>query len=233
MDKLRVLAFTTSRCRPFYLRCCLLQMAQQSYGVDHAIYMNAPQTASEPEFFNYKTLLEDITPAPGHQIFLGYGLSLKPHLNHIEALKLSTIDHYDLFLKVDDDDVYHKNYVKAVVDSYLEHLWDFSGSFTQGLVNQGQWLPERCYHSLGLTEKDKQLGVIPMMPPTFAFSKKAIKAIMDLDLGLIADPAQFEDIIWRQFLTVDPRFKVHFRDQSEYVYQVHEHNFSASNEIKV
>ena len=204
-------------------------MAQQTYPVDHAVYINAKP---DQAFTDYTSLLADIQARDNQKIMLKFGPSLRPHLNHVEALNLAHLEDYDLFLKVDDDDVYRSGYVESVVKSYKEHHWDFSGSFTQGLINKEQWHPNQRYNSLGLSPKDEALGVIEMMPPTFAFSKNAIDAIISFDLQAVEDPDQFEDILWRQFLTADSRFKIHFRDQSEYVYQLHGQNYCLSQEVK-
>ena len=75
-----------------------------------------------------------------------------------------------MFLKIDDDDIYLPRYVEDVVNDYLEKKWDFSGSSSQGLLNQHEYEKDKVYQ-LDYTLFDKTLYSI--MPGTLAFSKKA------------------------------------------------------------
>ncbi|MFT5171785.1 MAG: hypothetical protein ACI9BD_001563 [Candidatus Marinamargulisbacteria bacterium] len=224
--QLKVLAFTTSRQRPYMLRCCLLQMQSQTYPVDHAIFINTPEAVSETDPANSISLLQDITPAPKSAIILGYGKSISPHHNHIAAMSLANIDDYDLFLKIDDDDIYKTGYVAEVVTDFIKNKWDFSGTFSNGLLHDNHWLPNQKHKSLGLQQEDIDLGVLEMMPPSYALSRNGIKKIQQAEI----DPTDtvFEDILWRRLLTEDPQIKVQLRAKSSLIYQVHDKNFSRS-----
>ena len=40
------------------------------------------------------------------------------------AVQQFNIEDFDLFLKIDDDDIYLKDYVKFIVQDYQKYLWD-------------------------------------------------------------------------------------------------------------
>ncbi|MBT6121515.1 hypothetical protein HOH45_08650 [bacterium] len=217
----RVLAITTSRDRPHFIRYCALQMAMQSVSVDHAIFINAKDPANHRK--NYISLLDDIDPR--NTLFLGFGQSIVPHHNHCAAMGLADrLDDYDIILKIDDDDLYRHTYVEEVLQSYDEHNWDFSGSHSEGILNKRERHTHTRHESLGLKERDIELGVPPMMPNSFALSKKAVKAVRSLDIPY--DKFIYEDVIWRRFLVGAPEFKVVKRDVSGVTYNIHGLNHS-------
>lgn len=141
-------------------------------------------------------------------------------------MSLANIDDYDLFLKIDDDDIYKTGYVAEVVTDFIKNKWDFSGTFSNGLLHDNHWLPNQKHKSLGLQQEDIDLGVLEMMPPSYALSRNGIKKIQQAEI----DPTDtvFEDILWRRLLTEDPQIKVQLRAKSSLIYQVHDKNFSRS-----
>ena len=218
---LRILAFTCTRDRPFFTRCCVLQMQQQTYPVDHVIYINHPEARNRSDLYNYISLLEDIVPQHG-TITIRYGRSGTQQFNHLQALALAAHDDYDLYLKIDDDDVYRRNYVRSAAADLQKNGWDFSGSHAQGLIDGPKWGRNNCVSQLGMEPEDIRLGVIEMMPSSYAFSRKAIDVIRRIP----ADIDMNEDILWRRKLTVDTGIKVHLRQHSGMAYHLHGRNVS-------
>jgi hypothetical protein len=218
---LRVLAFTCSMERPFFLRCCALQMRQQTYPVDHCIYINHPEAGASSDHYNYISLLMDLVPQQG-RLLLRYGRSGTQQFNHMQALRLADLNQYDLFLKIDDDDVYRQDYVQRVVDDYLAHAWDFSGGASQGILDGPKWgRRNRCTH-LGMEPEDLRIGVAKMMPSSYAFSRKALALIQEVP----GDQTVNEDILWRRLLTANAEIKTCFREKSRMAYHLHGKNFS-------
>lgn len=218
---LRVLAFTCTSGRPYYLRCCVLQIQQQTYPVDHVIYINHPDAQDRADPYNYISLLNDLAPHHG-TLTIRYGRSGTQQFNHMQALELADLDRYELFLKIDDDDVYRRGYVQEVTADYLHNQWDFSGTHAQGIMDGSKWGPRnRCGH-LGMEPEDISLGVPEMMPSSYAFNHKAIDVISDIAASIEKN----EDILWRRQLTVDTNIKVHVREQSGMAYHLHGKNVS-------
>jgi hypothetical protein len=220
-DAVRVLAFTCSRDRPVLLRHCILQMRSQSYPVDHAVYINGD--------CDTRALYEDLASP---RLVLRFGPTATNHVNHLRALGAVDYERYDLFCKVDDDDVYRLDYIEGVVEDFLAHRWDYSGAHADGLVSGRRWLPSVRSQSLGLSPADRDLGVIEVMPPTTAFSRRGIEQILGLgDTCPEADATwrsdDFEDIGWRRAIA-RAKLRQAVRGESRFVYHVHDRNVSTA-----
>ena len=161
----RVLALSCSRERPLMLRHCIMQMLQQTYPIDHAIYVNSPDNCdSHCSSRAYKRILADLNEL---RVKVTYGPTRSPHGNYLAAIDQICIEHYDLFLKIDDDDIYFSNYVADVVNDFELRAWDYSGSASDGHLN-GHRLIDNSFQSLGLADEDLELGIPEIMPPTLA-----------------------------------------------------------------
>lgn len=217
----RMLAFTCTMGRPFFIRCCALQIQQQTYPVDHVIYINHPDAQDRSDPYNYISLLEDIAPQHG-TITIRYGRSGTQQFNHLQALALAAHDDYDLFLKIDDDDVYRRNYVRNVALDQQKNDWDFSGTHAQGLIDGPRWGKLNRVSQLGMEPEDIRLGVAEMMPSSYSFNQKALNVIREIPVSINAN----EDILWRRKLNTDETIKVHVRKQSGMAYHLHGKNVS-------
>ena len=224
----RVLAFTCSKHRPLFIRHSVLQVQSQTHPTDHAVYINSPSAKNAEDKTNYQELLKDITPKEGTSIQIGYGNSVNQHNNHIAALNMIKINDYDLFLKIDDDDIYKTNYVSDIVNSFNSDSWDFSGEYAHGILNGIHLEKNVILKCLGENENDKKHNVIPMMPGTYAFSRKAIQYIIDE----INCKNIFEDPLWRLLMTQKEDIKVECRDSKNYIYHIHGNNISTGHLLK-
>ncbi len=223
----RVLAFTSSRHRPILLRHCIMQMQRQSYPVDHVIYVNSTERETDAHTaLDYGILLEDLCHNR-ERLKIAYGPSGTPHQNHLKAIGLAQIDHYDLFLKVDDDDVYLQDYVLGVVRDFERHSWDYCGGPSRGHLNGFRWKPNGVLTGLGLAEGEKKLGIPDIMPPTLALSQRALRS-----LTLIKDNGKFEDSQWRRHLVQVPGMIMTSRDEQHFIYHIHGENISTGSWYK-
>jgi len=202
-------------------------MQQQTYPVDHVIYINHPDARDSSDPYNYISLLEDIAPQHG-TLTIRYGRSGTQQFNHLQALALAAHHDYDLFLKIDDDDIYRRNYVRHVAIDHQKHGWDFSGTHAQGLIDGPKWGRMNCVSQLGMEPEDISLGVIEMMPSSYAFSRKALNVIRGIPTAIDKN----EDILWRRKLTADEGIKVHRREHSGMAYHLHGKNVSTWDSYK-
>jgi hypothetical protein len=219
----RVLAFTCSRHRPLMLRHCIMQLQRQTYPPDQAIYVNSPDDdTADCTSLRYDLLLDDLRAGAANKIVIRYGRSQSYVENHLLALSLIDIGNYDLFLKIDDDDLYLRHYVEGVVSDFEARRWDHSGTVTRGLLNGRRWREQHVQSDLGLAEIDLGLGVVPYMPPTLALSRKAIAAI------IAASPEhwQIEDVYWRRLLAQRRDLVGAVRTDRNFVYNIHGGNLS-------
>ena len=158
-----------------------MQMQRQIYPADHVIYVNSPEKAAEDfTTLNYQVLLDDWVANSSSLLNIGYGPTLTPQGNYIAALSQITLDRYDLFLKIDDDDIYLQDYVMNVVRDYETRKWDYSGSRSDGHLNGHRWRPNVVIASLGLSDEDHQSGIPDVMPSSLALSRQGIETILNL-----------------------------------------------------
>ena len=184
--------------------------------------MNSPeeQTGSDTSL-NYETLLEDVCRNTEGRTKIAFGPSGTYHQNYLNAIRLAQIDDYDLFLKVDDDDVYLRDYVLGVVKDFEQCRWDYSGGFSQGHLNGYRWKPDVMLRGLGLPEGEANMGIPNIMPPTSAFSRKALRELL-----VVKDNGNFEDIQWRRHLVQIPGIVMRTRDEQNFIYNIHGGNIS-------
>lgn len=223
---MNVLAFTASKNRPFLLRHCVMQMRLQTHPVMHGIYLNSDEGRIED--FDYTDLLSDIPFNDRHKLKLYGDKTLSQHQNHMKAItQVPDWESYDLFVKIDDDDIYRTHYIESIVESYKTHAWDFSGTVAHGVLNGSNWDLKQTIEDL----RDRTEPETPerpyMMPPTFAFSKKAIELLMQ-----IQDIQGWEDPVWFDTLTETPGIVVHKREQSHFSLHIHGQNVSTSHHFK-
>jgi hypothetical protein len=221
----RALAFTCSRHRPVMLRHCIMQFQRQSYPIDHAIYVNSPEDElPDRTSLHYEALLDDVRKGESGKVRIAYGKSKTPHENNIAVLRMMDIDDYDLFFKIDDDDIYLRSYVEDVVDDFLVNRWDYSGTCSHGLLNGHRWSPQKIQQDLGLAQEDLDLRIPGFMPPSAAFSRKAIRAILQAPGSDL-----IEDIHWRRLLARTPDLIIALRDDRNFVYNIHGGNMSTAS----
>ncbi|MDC0036994.1 hypothetical protein OAJ27_01960 [bacterium] len=216
----KVLVFTASAKRPIYLRHCLLQMQQQTYPLDHAVYLNSPEYKSpDTDPHNYMSLVDDIVITKGKKIHIGYGPTASHHKNHMAALTLVNWEDYDLFFKVDDDDVYRSTYIQDAVTHFQEHQWDFSGEISHGHILKDSW--NKTVHIGKIKQSKKNTVEKNFLAPAFSFSKKSMKMIMGIKN--ISGP---EDVVWNKYLQEAKNIKTMVRPDLNFTYHIHDNNIS-------
>tara|TARA_B100001989_G_C24525527_1_gene458436 strand:- start:1073 stop:1699 length:627 start_codon:yes stop_codon:yes gene_type:complete len=201
-----------------------MQLQMQSYPCSHGIYINADTYKDASDATNYCLLLNDINITKGSVVKILYGKQTHQHFNHMIALNQFSIDDYDLFLKIDDDDIYRLDYVKHVVQDFESNHWDFSATCSTHVIKNSQidFLDKMFF----LKSKDKLHGHVldETMPGTYAFSKKAIKKIMDNGSAYQWD-TNYEDPLWLKWMIEDSEIKCAYRDSKDYTYIIHADNY--------
>ncbi len=207
------------------LRHCIMQMQNQSYPTDHVIYVNSPhETTSDYTTVGYEGIVSDLVLNSRSLLKISYGPSKTTHDNHMVALNLVSLFDYDLFLKIDDDDIYLRDYVRTVMYDFELRQWDYSGTVSNGYLNGYRWRPGTRLSSLGLGEEDHRLGIPDVMPPTTAFSRKAVCALHKLKSsgGVV-------DLQWRRHLARTPGIRMAARSDTNFIYNVHGGNISTGS----
>lgn len=210
----KVLCFTTSYKRQKFLRGTILDILNQSYdNIVHSINLTSDK--------NKKNYLDEIIfdDLVSDRVKIIYSKNLHQHYNHINAiLGVENYEDFDIFIKIDDDDIYKKNYVLNIVDFFNNNDVDMVSSKLKYQLN-GDLIFVGDYHNLGANPKNCDFK----MPFTFAFNKKSLELIKNLNYIY-----GFEDNMWRDSWC--DKVKIMEIDNTENViWNIHGKNTSTSD----
>ena len=115
------------------------------------------------------------------------------HFNNMDTIRaISDYESYDLFIKMDDDDIYKSGYVENIVKLFTENptIDTTSSRISYQLNGANLYYSEVGYDSLGGNPGNSTYH----MPMSFAFNKKGLDAIINLTLN---DVCGHDDMMWR------------------------------------
>ena len=190
MSEKKVLCFTTSFKRYKMLRGCIRDIANQTY---ENIFHSVNITYNNSLGFEYQNdkqkkmefIFDDLKTEKNKFIF---SENTYQHINHIKAItSVENFEDYDLFVKIDDDDIYKKDYVKTIVEFFETNDYDVITSKINYQLNGGNIFTGdyECYF-----ENPQNCSF--KMPMTFAFNLTALKHILN-----ITEIEYWEDQMWR------------------------------------
>ena len=189
---MKVLIFTSSYYkRPYMLRQSILSGMNQSYeNIIHSINITSDSTTLTKDFSPlYKDLSGKfiINQSANSQ----YGFS---HFNNMNTIRfVPDWEIYDLFVKMDDDDIYKKYYVENIVNHFKVNsdIDIVSSKITYQLNGYDLYVRDvDKYDNLGGNPGDTNYA----MPLTFAFTKRALNTIINLTVN---DVNGHDDMMWR------------------------------------
>ena len=218
MNEPKVLIFTCSFQRPHMLRQCMFSIKNQSY---RNIYHSINVTYNKDNITkNYDVLYDDLFD---DTISLKYSENSCQYKNYVTAItNVTDYETYDLFIKVDDDDIYKKDYVKNIIQSFQkDETIDILSSKAKYQLN-GYNVYHGLYRNLGGNPEKYDF----MMPPTFAFNKKALDCIIPTNNIY---PDNFEDIAWRNIWAQHTLIHKEVDNTMNWIWHIHGKNISTSN----
>ena len=113
----RILCFTTSYRRPYMLYNCIRNILTQSFA-DFTYYVNI--NIDHPnEQGSYKILLEEFKA--DKRLHIMYTQNASQHQNYLKPINMAGRDKYNVYVKIDDDDIYKTNYLSTVLTAYKKH----------------------------------------------------------------------------------------------------------------
>jgi len=228
MSGLKVLVFTSAYYkRAYMMRQSILSCMNQTYkNLVHSVNITLDKTSVTQNLF---PLYEDLSENNGKLIitytenYNHYGFS---HFNNMAAIRfVPNYESYDIFVKMDDDDIHKSRYVKNIVNVFEQFPeTDIVSSFIHYQLN-GFDLYKGKYDNLGGNPNNSDYH----MPMTFAFNKKALDCIMPLTE---ADVCGHDDMMWRvawekaglNHRTVD--------NNDQIIWNIHGGNASVSNFLR-
>lgn len=210
---MKVLLFTPSYKRPYMLRQCILNIKNQSYtNFTHSISI---MYDDESEVLNYQILFDDILD---DRFIIEYKKNSSTHTNSMSTV-LQDPQPYDIYIKIDDDDIYKKDYIKTIVEYFSENPCDILTSKICYQLNN-YFLSRGVYKSLG--------GHFPnnnfLMPQTYAFNHKAFQVLRN-----IKDDSNFEDLQWRNTWSIHGLKDDNVDNSQNIIWHIHGKNTSVGS----
>lgn len=213
---MKVLCFTTSYRRPEMLRRCVLDILNQTYqNIYHSINIVSNNLS---DLDNYNYLFDDLDM---NRIKITYNLNMDQQKNHMVAIKQTECMKFDVFAKIDDDDIYKKNYIKNIIETFLlDSSIDIISSRVNSQLN-GFYIRRGNWGSLGANPINSNYAV----PATFAFNNKALSFITDLELS----KRSFADLIWRNAWNENNLNHKLIDNNENYIWHIHGKNVSTAS----
>ena len=200
------------------LRQCILNVKNQSYqDIIHSV--NIVSDGGNDQNFSplYDDLLDDkliITKSENKYI----------HFNEMLAIKnVPNYEEYDIFIKMDDDDIYKKDYVKNVVETFTNNP-DISttSSRISTQLNGILMFADRNYDNLGGNPNNSNYH----MPMTFAFNKKGLECILNIPNEEVG---WNDDMLWRIQWEKEGLKHLPTDNKNNIIWNIHGNNISTSN----
>lgn len=223
----RVLCFTTSYNRPYFLYNTIQNILNQTYG--NIQYNIGICVDSLNDVVDYKKLLK--TFVRDKRLKLYFHPTLDQHSNYLYPIKKSNYDDFDLFVKIDDDDIYHKDYIEKSVNNIQKYNADIISYKITTQINAHK-IQSGIFDTSGPdTWKNDEIESIKFgMPFTYVFNKKALKIILDASTHTIYNIHPFEDPGWRTLWRKN-KLKSKVIRSNIAVYNIHGKNISCAHHL--
>lgn len=220
---MKVMVFTSSYNRPHMLRQCILNAKNQTYkDIFHTINI-----VSDPNHWqNYSPLIDDVFS--NRKMHLIYSTNDHTHFNNILAIRsVKDFNDYDLFIKMDDDDVYKSAYVENIVKMFKDDdtIDIVSTQIRYQLNGYKMYEGEQPYNNLGGNPGNSDYH----MPMTFAFNKRAFNVIKDLEQK---DVFGHDDMMWRLHWEAHGLKHTTVDNTEEIIWHIHGKNVSTAGFLK-
>lgn len=212
---MKVLVFTSSYNRPYMLRQCILSVKNQSVkDVTHSVNITSEMPLDALLLIND---LDDFT--------ISITENDHTHFNNMTAIKaVENYEDYDLFIKMDDDDVYKSDYVKNIITLFKNNPdVDVVSSEIKFQLNGTEVYPVDAKDLGGNTDVEYR------MPMTYAFNKKALDAIINLEKK---DMFGFDDMTWRIIWKAHKLKHAVVNNSQEVIWHIHGKNVSTASFLK-
>lgn len=188
----KVLCFTTSYKRPYMLYNCIRGILNQTLTNFH--YCVNICVDDDRDKSQYESLLKDFI---GHEkLTVIFSDRKSQHENYLKPILSQNRDKYNLFVKIDDDDIYAPTYLEKAVSLYKEKNTDIL-SFGLNKIINGSDVHFGHYDSIGTWQPDLDSDIKFGMPCTYIFNQSALNILVKLTSQDVAQIHRFEDPAWR------------------------------------
>lgn len=219
----RPLCFTTSYNRPYELYNTINSVLNQTYkDIKYSVAINIDNKEDESK---YKLLLKEL--ATDKRLNILFTKNKSQHENYLYPIKNGKYENYNLFIKLDDDDIYKPDYIENIINIYKQKKPDVISAKISTQIN-GSKIESGSFESIGVWQPDVSSSTKFGMPFTYAFNKKALSILFKLTADELSSIHAFEDPGWRTKWR-ESGIKSYVIDKfTSAIYRIHGHNTSSS-----
>lgn len=219
----RILCFTTSYRRPYMLYNCIKNILSQDFS-DFTYYVNV--NIDHPnERKGYKILLDDFKSDT--RLNIVYSQNVSQHQNYMKPVTVAGRDKYNLYIKIDDDDIYKSKYLSTVITAYKKHKKDILSCVLSASIN-GPKINLEPFESIGTWQPDLESSVKFGAPCTYVMNQSAMNILLNMTDDEIRTIHPFEDPAWRTKWREAKLTSYVIKNCSEVLYNIHGKNCSSS-----
>lgn len=228
MKKLKVLVFTSAYYkRAYMMRQCILSAMNQTYPyMIHSVNITLDEESTTKDLSPlYDDLIKD-----NNKLVVNYSDNYKhygfSHFNNMKCIQfVPDYESYDLFIKMDDDDIHKSKYVENIVKVFEENPdVDVVSSKISFQLN-GYDLYEGSFDNLGGNPNNSTYH----MPMTFAFNKKGLDCILNLTEK---DVCGHDDMMWRVAWEKEGLKHISVLNDKEIIWNIHGGNVSVGDWLR-
>lgn len=219
----RVLCFTTSYRRPYMLYNCIKNILSQDF-TDFTYYVNI--NIDHPnERKGYNILLDDFIN--DKRLHILYNQNASQHQNYMKPITVAGRDKYNLYIKIDDDDIYKNKYLSTVITAYKKHKKDILSCTLNSSIN-GQKINLEQFESIGKWQPDLDSKVKFGAPCTYVMNQSAMNILLNMTDEEVRAIHPFEDPAWRTKWREAKLTSYVIKNCPEAIYNIHGKNCSSS-----
>lgn len=216
------LCFTTSRSRPYMLYNCISNILKQTY-TDFTYYVNI-NIKNEKDKELYTELLKDFSD--DQRLNYLFSTAKTQHENYLRPLLEANTEKYNLFIKIDDDDIYKKQYIETVINLYKKNKKDILSCSLDYCIN-GINIQKGEFDSIGIWPGDDH-SIKFGMPCTYVMNQSAVNILLRLTPDYIKSIHRFEDPAWRTEWRKAGLKTCVIKNFKHAIYHIHGKNISSS-----
>lgn len=142
----------------------------------------------------YESLLKDFI---GHEkLSIMFSDRQAQHENYLKPILSKGRNKYNLFIKIDDDDIYSPTYLEQAVAIFKEKQVDVLSFALNKIINNNNVLFGH-YDAIGVWQPDLDSDIKFGMPCTYIFNQSALNILTKLSSDDVNKIHVFEDPAWR------------------------------------
>ena len=224
IDNNKVMCFTTSYRRPYHLYNIVNNILNQTY--TDIFYAIGVSIDVKQDIVDYKNLLSHFMK--DHRVKFYFHNNLEQHENYIYPIIQNNYEEYDIFIKIDDDDIYKSNYIETILTKYNKYKCDVLSCNIKTEINNNRIINGKFDNVGGYWHGDLESNIQFGMPFTYVFNNKALNIILQYNSQQLKAIHPFEDVGWRTKWREHNITSKVLQDSDLAIYNIHGKNISSS-----